>query len=107
MTANTQTLTRIQSLERLYRGGYRSRVIDTTIDKLVEIEATALQRELASQEERLRAFEAQYALSSAEFYSRFRAGKMGDSADMFEWSAFYQMRASTLKRLQTLAGGVA
>ena len=42
-----------------------------------------------------------------EFYARFRAGKMGDSADMFEWSAFYQMRASTLKRLQTLAGGAA
>ena len=78
MTANTQTLTRIRNLERLYRGGYHSRVIDTTIDKLVEIEATALQRELTSQEERLKAFEAQYALSSEEFYSRFRAGKMGD-----------------------------
>ena len=34
----------------LFCGGYHSRVIDTTIDKLVEIEASALQRELTSQE---------------------------------------------------------
>ena len=77
MTANTQTLTRIRNLERLYRGGYHSRVIDTTIDKLVELEVTALQRELTSQEERQRAFEAQYALSSGGILRPFSSRENG------------------------------
>ncbi len=33
---------------------------------------------------------------------RFQAGEMGDSADMFEWSAYYQMWLSTQKRVRLL-----
>lgn len=102
MNEDVQTLSRIRNLERLYREGYRSRVIDATIDKLIAMESMALERELADLENHLREFELQYHLTSDDFYSRFRNGEMGDSADMFEWSAFYQMRASVLKRLETL-----
>jgi hypothetical protein len=66
------------------------------------LEVAKAQRELADLEERLKAFEVQYRLPSDEFYRRFRAGEMGDSADMFEWSAFYQMRATVRKRLNAL-----
>ena len=102
MSASMRTLSRIRSLERLYQDGYRSRVIDATIDKLIAMESMALERELSDLEERLHAFEEQYHLVSDDFHARFRAGEMGDSADMFEWSAFYQMRGSVLKRLETL-----
>jgi hypothetical protein len=102
MSEGMETLSRIRSLERLYQQGYRSRVIDATIDKLVAMESMALQRELSDLEERLHVFEAQYHMASDDFYPRFRAGEMGDSADMFEWSAFCQMRSSILKRLETL-----
>ena len=104
MSAGAQTLTRIQNLVRLYRSGYHSSTVDTTIDKLLAMEAAKAQRELLDLEDGLRAFEAQYQLSSDEFYRRFRAGEMGDSADMFEWSAFYQMRDSIRKRLAMLHG---
>ena len=106
MSSGDQTLSRIRGLERLYEEGYRSRVIDATIDKLVAMELSALQRELAD-EGRLRAFEAQYDLASDDFYVRFRAGEIGDSADMFEWSAFYQMRASVIRRLEALCSEAA
>ena len=102
MNEDVQTLSRIRSLERLYLEGYRSSVIDATIDKLIAMESLALERELAELENHLHAFESQHNLTSDEFYSRFCDGKMGDSADMFEWSAFYQMRASVLKRLETI-----
>jgi hypothetical protein len=102
MRASTQTLTRIQNLARLYRSGYHSSTVDTTIDKLLTMEGARAQRELLDLEERLAVFERQYQLSSDEFYRRFRAGERGDSADMFEWSAFYQMRTSVRKRLDTL-----
>jgi len=35
MRTNAQTLTRIQNLARLYRSGYRSSTVDTTIDQAV------------------------------------------------------------------------
>ena len=99
MIANRQTLTQIQSIAQLYQTGYRSNVVDRTIKKLVSIEHAHLETELSDLSARLLDFENQYNLSSEEFYRRFQTGKMGDDADMFEWSAFYQMRLSTEKQL--------
>ena len=103
MSLGGQTLTRIQSLERLYRRGYRSKTVDTTLDKLVALEQDRTRRELVRIEQRLQAFEAQYHLSSDEFHRRFQAGDLGDSADMFEWSAFYQMRTAVREQLAELS----
>ena len=38
MRASAQTLTRIENLARLYRSGYHSSTVDTTIDKLLTME---------------------------------------------------------------------
>jgi len=103
MSMGGQTLARIQSLERLYRRGYRSKTVDTTIDKLVTLEQDRTQRELTQIEQRLHAFEAQYRLSSDEFHRRFQAGELGDAADLFEWSAFYQMGLSVREQLAELS----
>jgi hypothetical protein len=46
---------------------------------------------IADLENRLRMFEAQYQMSSEEFYPRFRSGELGDAMDFFEWSVFYEM----------------
>lgn len=102
MTLGIDTLNQIESLARLYHIGYRSAMIEATIPKLVMIERTQMEREVASLEDHLHSFEEQYNLSSEEFYKRFRAGEMGDDADWFDWSAFYQMWLSTRQRLQTL-----
>jgi len=88
----------------LYRRGYRSQTVDTTIDKLVALEQDRMRRESAQIEQRLHALEAQYHLGSDEFYHRFQAGDLGDSADMFEWSAFYQMWLSIREQLAALRG---
>ncbi len=102
MIASGQTLTRIHSIAQLYQTGYRSNIIDYTIKKLVYMEQTRLETEVSNLSTRLLDFEDQYHLPSDEFYRRFQAGEMGDEADMFEWSAFYQMRLSTQKQLDTL-----
>jgi hypothetical protein len=102
MAVNQQTLLKIQSLEQLYRNGYHSNTVDAAIEKLVGIEQTRVEQELARLQERLRKFEEQYLISSAEFYRQFRAGEMGDEADYFEWSAFYQMWLSTREQLDLL-----
>lgn len=102
MTLSEQTLTRIQSLAYLYETGYQSETVDSTIAKLVTMERNRLERESAALAGRLQFFEQQYHLPSADFYQKFQAGEMGDDADLFEWSAFYQMWLSVQERLNTL-----
>ena len=106
METHDKTLDKLQSLETLYRQGYRSAVIDRSLDKIVALERAAARRELASLQERLRAFEMRYQRSSEDFYQRFRAGELGDAMDMVEWSVFYEMWESVRARLEKLGTDV-
>lgn len=96
------TLTKIQQLENLYRDGYRSNTVDATVNKLMAIEAASAEKEAESLEQRLHDFESRYGINSDEFDRRFHRGELGDSADMFEWSAYYQMWVTTRDRLRLL-----
>lgn len=102
MTVSTQTLTKIQSLAQLYQTGYQSSTIDATIDKLISMERVRLEAQADSLAEKLHLFEQKFRLSSEEFYRLFRSGELGDDADLFEWSAFYQMWLSARSRLDAL-----
>jgi hypothetical protein len=102
MATEERTLERLQYLEALYRRGYRSEVVDRSLEKLLALEKEAAQRELAELEERLRAFEARYQIPSETFYRRLRAGELDDTADMVEWSVFYEMWESVKERLEGL-----
>jgi len=97
-----KTLEQLKHLMALYRRGYQSDVVDRSVDKLIALERASVQRELADLEARLQAFEAQYEMSSEDFYRRFRSGELGDSADMVEWSVFYEMLESVRESLQVL-----
>ncbi len=102
MTVSGHTLIRIQSLARLYQTGYRSNTVDAIIEKLVAMERARLRAEADGLAVDLRAFEHRNLLSSEEFNRRFQAGALGDDADMFEWSALYQMWMYVQERLETL-----
>jgi hypothetical protein len=91
MSVSVPTLDRIRNLEQLYRSGYRSATVDATIDKLLSVEIAKAQQEAKNLRSRLVELESQFGMSSADFMQRFQAGDLGDSADMFEWSAFYQI----------------
>ena len=54
----------------------------------------------------LRKFEDKYGMSTVEFYARFAAGKMGDSADFVDWAGdfmIYQRLVQKYFRRQTKA----
>jgi len=103
MATEARTLERLQYLAALYRQGYRSEVVDRSLAKLVALEKEVARRELGELQERLRVFETQYQMPSETFYQRFRAGELGDTADMVEWSIFYEMWQSVRERLEGLA----
>jgi hypothetical protein len=99
MTSPGKTLNRLHSLETLYRNGYQSDMLDQSLEKIVRLELHEAQRECAALETRLQGFEAQYQLASPEFYQQFQASARGDSAEMVEWSIFYEMWCAVKERV--------
>lgn len=95
-----RALNKLEHLQTLYRRSYQSEVMDQSVTKIIELERAAAQRELEDLQARLADSEAEYDMSSAAFYRRFRAGELGDEADLVEWSVFYDMRESVRQRLQ-------
>jgi len=102
MSTTVATLDKLRTLEQLYRQGYRTEVIDRTVDKLLAMEVEQAYKELRDLETRLSRYERQYNMNSSEFYRRFRAGELGDEMDFVEWSVFYDMHEATLRRLRLL-----
>jgi hypothetical protein len=102
MSTQNSTLDRLQRLEAIYRQGYQSDTVDQTVEKIIALEDAQARRELNAIKARLDTFEKEYRMSSAEFARRFYAGELGDGAEFFEWSAFYDMAQSLLERLQLL-----
>ena len=65
-----------------------------------KIQETSNTPQITDLRERLERFEEKYQMSSTDFYQRFQAGKLGDSADFFEWSTYYEMlNSQALSRL--------
>jgi hypothetical protein len=104
MNTAIRTLDKLQGLERLYRQGFYSEVVDRVIDKLLATEIERARAEQRDLEARLGNYERQHQLSSEEFYRRFRAGELGDEMDFVEWSVFYEMYQAILERLRVLGG---
>jgi len=102
MGVAVRTLEKLQGLEQLYRQGFRSDVVDQTIDKLLALEIQRAQREQRDLESSLADYEAQYQMASEEFYTRFRTGELGDEMDFVEWSVFYEMYQALLERIEML-----
>ncbi|HQE91825.1 MAG TPA: hypothetical protein PLH19_03970 [Anaerolineae bacterium] len=103
MNVQAATLGKIQILEALYRRGYQSQIIEHTVDKLIVLEQERTQRELANLDSRLQAFETGFDMSSEEFYRRYEAGKLGDSAEFMEWASFFDMRIAVRQMCGRLA----
>ena len=101
------TLSRLRTLERLYEQGYQNPLVDMTVRKLLERQVQEDGERLADLNVELARFEAQFGMNSAEFFATYQAGEMGDSADVFEWQALYQMADRLTEEIDTLIGELA
>jgi hypothetical protein len=99
MASSQQTLADLQNLTTLYRQGHHSPVIERTVEKMVAFERDRARQEAAELDTKLQAYEQRHQMNSEDFYSRFRAGELGDDMDWVEWSVFYEMRANVRRRL--------
>jgi len=99
------TLEKLRILETIYQKGYQHDVADRALDKLIRLEFEIAQRDLKNFQNQLQMFEKQYQMTSENFYYRFHKGELGDEADLFEWSAVYDMYQSVSERVANLPFG--
>lgn len=81
------------------------RVVEQTVDKLLERETTRLTELKTRLEQQLGEFEKQHAMKTPDFYARFERGELGDTTDFVEWSATYEMVENLNKQLALLQEG--
>ena len=98
------TLEKVQRLEQ-YLGSEEpphDPVVDRTITKLLLRESARMEAIHTRLSEQIRDFEHQYHLPSAEFYTRYQRGEMGDEMDFIEWASTIDMLSNVNKRLAIL-----
>ena len=98
----SQTSEPLQILDLLYRYGYRSNLIDRSLNKIIELERANNLKQASELQTKLQTYELQYQMPSDIFYQRFSEGSLGDDIDYFEWSVFYELWQSVQERLQVL-----
>jgi len=98
----SQTFEPLKILNLLYRNGYRSNLIERSLNKIIELERANHLKQASELQAKLQAYELQYQMPSDIVYQRFNEGSLGDDIDYFEWSVFYELWQSVQERLQVL-----
>ncbi|NMF57338.1 hypothetical protein [Pseudanabaena yagii] len=98
----SQTSEPLQILDLLYRQGYRSNLIERSLNKIIELERANNLKQASDLQAKLQAYELQYQIPSEIFYQRFSEGSLGDEMDYFEWGVIYELWQSVQERLQVL-----
>ncbi len=96
---------RLARLSQFYQEGQTNPLLSQTLDKLFAYEIANARTQLEQLNADLTEFEAQYAMSSAQFYQRYQSGQTDDRMDFVEWAALVQMVTTLEKRLQLLITG--
>ncbi len=61
------------------------KVVEGAINKLVQIDRERCLRQMEKMRERIGAFEGCFGKDSDQVWQEYRAGKLGDNADIMEW----------------------
>ncbi len=105
MTTSTP-LDLLRNLEQLYQRGFRDPVTDAALLKIASSQAARDETTLRDLERDLSELEQQYQMASQEFFRRWVAGEMADTADFMDWNALYQMAQEIYERLKLLRGQI-
>jgi hypothetical protein len=102
--SQTQIERELNKLAKLVRNGQISESLARNIHKLVGLEISQLEIDLADTEKDLREFEAQYDMSTTDFFSQWQSGQIDDRMDYVEWASLAQMAENLRKQLELLKG---
>ena len=102
--AISNPLDALRNLEQLYQRGFRDAITDAALLRVASSQAARDEAVLRDLERDLGELEQQYEMSSEEFFQRWQAGEMADTADFMDWNALYQMAREVRERLDLLRG---
>ena len=91
-------------LQQLYTAGFHDVFLDNALHKITNRQIAHDEADLRRVNRALAQFERQYRLTSNEFWRRFQAGEMSDTADFMEWNVFCKMQQRLTSRLYILCG---
>jgi len=94
----------LERLRQLYVAGFHDAFLDNALRRIIERQIDRDEADLQRVNAALAEFENRYGLTSDEFWRRFQAGQMADTADFMEWNVFCKMRQRILSRLRILRG---
>ncbi len=97
-------LVTLRNLEQLYAHGFRDTLTDAALLRVASSQAARDQVVLRDLERDLNDLELQYEMSLDEFFQRWQAGEMADTADFMDWNALYRMVCEVRERLELLRG---
>jgi len=92
----------INRLERLYSAGFQDTFLDNALRKLIMRQIARDEQNLANVTAALAQLERQHGITSQEFWQRFQAGAMPDTADAMEWNVLLKTQRRITHRLQIL-----
>ncbi len=92
----------IRGLEQIFEKNLSDEYLQKAISKIISYEIAKTTQELEELKKELKKYEEQFKMRSEDFFSKFSAGELGDSADFFEWSALYKMYLRASERLNIL-----
>ncbi len=81
-------------------------IIDSTLNKLVNIQIARYRNNLKEISTELDGFEKEFSMSSEECYRRFESGELGDGGDFFEWIGLYENVLLYKKRIEMLGAAI-
>lgn len=92
----------IKGLEQLFEKNLSDEYLQKAISKVISYEIAKTIEESNELSAELKIYEQRLGMTSEDFFRKFNAGELGDSADFFEWSALYQMYLRASERLNIL-----
>ncbi len=102
--ATSVALHKLGRLQELYAAGFQNTFLDNALRKIVDRQVACDEADLRRVNDMLTQFEHQYEMPSDEFWRRFQAGEMPDTADFMEWNVFCKMQQRIISRLRILRG---
>jgi len=76
--------------------------LDRVLEKLLNVVLNQHRLRLERYQRDLGDFEQSFDMESADFFTRFEAGQLGDATDFFEWASLYELRRDLLDKIERL-----
>jgi hypothetical protein len=95
---------RPQTAERLKKILALSPNEETFAQNVIAYQVAEIKRAMLNLRLDLNVLEAQYHLSSADFYTQYQSGQMGDDEDFMRWAGLFEMLQNNEQHLQGLEG---